>query len=476
MSCRSNDGKTEKAVPVATSTGSNQPPAARQFAAWLVAFDAADRAALASWREKNFPYGTTPGPPANIDDELGFRQRTGGFDLQKTEESSATQFVALVKEKSSDQLARVSIEVDAAEPHRVTKFEVHAIPTPDELRPKRMSEADAIAALRAELDKEVTDDRFAGAVVVAKNGTPIFAQAYGLADRDKKIPNKLDTQFRIGSMNKMFTATAILQLVQTGRLALADSLGKIVHDYPNQSVASKVTIHQLLTHTGGTGDIFGPEFDAHRLELRTLDDYVKLYGKRDFAFDPGSRWEYSNYGFLLLGVVIERATGKSYYDWVSEHVFTPAGMTATGSLPEDQRVPDRAVGYMKATPTASWAPNTDTLPYRGTSAGGGYSTVNDLLRFANAITSHQLLDAKHTDLLTTGKIDTPNGGKYGYGFGEDSSDGVRCVGHGGGAPGMNGDLQICDSGYTIAVLSNLDPPTASRISDFIRHRLPVKAP
>ncbi len=113
-------------------------------------------------------------------------------------------------------------------------------------------------------------------------------------------------------MNKMFTATAILRLVQAKRLALDTPVGKVLTGYPNKNVATKVTIHHLLTHTGGTGDIFGPEFDARRLELRTLQDYVKLYGARDLTFEPGARWEYSNYGFLLLGAMIEKVTGKSY--------------------------------------------------------------------------------------------------------------------------------------------------------------------
>ena len=472
VSCRSRGRTSKKAVAV----GSAKPVAAQEspakrFAAWLTAFNAADRQALLDWRAKNLF-----DPPIAFERELAFWQLRGGFDVKKTEESSATRFAVLLKEKESDQFVRATLVVAAAEPYKVTDFSLRAIPTPDEFRPKRMSEADAISALRAEIEEVVAHDRFAGAVLVAKHGTPIFAQAYGLADRAKKIPNKLDTKFRIGSMNKMFTATAVLQLVQSGKLALTDSLGKIVHGYPNQAVAMKVTIDHLLTHTGGTGDIFGPEFDAHRLELRTLDDYVKLYGKRDLAFEPGSKWAYSNYGFLLLGVVIEHATGTNYYDWVDEHVFRPAGMTGTGSLPEDQAVPDRAVGYMKHDPMKPWQPNTDTLPYRGTSAGGGYSTVTDLLRFANAITGHRLLDAKYADLLTTGKVKMPLGGMYAYGFVVDSSDGVRCVGHSGGAPGMNGDLEICDSGYTIIVLSNLDPPVASRISAFIQNRLPAHAP
>src|SRR5262249_18452443 len=159
----------------------------------------------------------------------------------------------------------------------------------------------------------------------ASNGKTIFSQAYSLADRETKTPNTLNTRFRIGSMNKMFTAVATLQLVQEGKVHLDDPLIKYLPDYPNKDLATKVTIQHLLTHTGGTGDIFGPEFAAHRLEIRTLDDYVKLYGARPLRFDPGSKWEYSNYGFLLLGIVIEKASGQSYYDYVRDHVYKPAG-------------------------------------------------------------------------------------------------------------------------------------------------------
>jgi CubicO group peptidase (beta-lactamase class C family) len=121
-----------------------------------------------------------------------------------------------------------------------------------------------------------------------------------------------------------------------------------------------------------------------------------------------------------------------------------------------------------------WAPNTDTLPYRGTSAGGGYSTVEDLTRFAEALKSHKLLDALYTEMLTTGKPGTPDN-SYAYGFEDRLTNGMRCFGHGGGAPGMNGDLRICpESGYVVAVLANLDPPAASRVSDFILNRLPEK--
>ena len=328
-------------------------------------------------------------------------------------------------------------------------------------------------AIKAQVEKNVAAGRFAGTVLVAKNGKVLFSGAYGLEDREKKIPNTLDTRFRIGSMNKMFTAVAVLQLVEAGKIKLTDPVGKYITDYPNQEITTKVTIHQLLTHTGGTGDIFGPEFDKHRKELRTLNDYVALYGKRSPQFDPGSQWRYSNYGMLLLGVVIEKVTGQSYYDYVQEHIYKPAGMTLTASLPEDQEVDGRSIGYMKSE-AGGWVANTDTLPYRGTSAGGGYSTVDDLQRFASALMSHKLLNADSTELLITGKVETGGGGKYAYGF-EDQrdKDGSGWVGHGGGAPGMNGDLKICPkSGYIVAVLANLDPPAAEQISEFLVSRLP----
>jgi len=437
-------------------------PASQQLAKWLAAFDGNDRETYYEFLEKNLPSRAE-----HFDREWEFRSRTGGFDLQKIEEDTPTKLTALLRERNSDQLARVVLEVDAAEPHRILKMDLNPV------APSHLSENDLIAGLRRHLDESADGGRFAGAVLVARDGKPIFAQAYGLADRERKIPNTLNTRFRIGSMNKMFTAVAVLQLAQAGKLKLDDPLGKYLIDYPNKELASKVTISELLDHTGGTGDIFGPEFDKHRLELRTHQDYVKLYGNRGLSFEPGSRWEYSNYGFVLLGNVIERVTGQSYYDYVREHVYQPAGMSSTGSQPEDQSVPDRSVGYTEMG-ASDWHSNVGSLPYRGTSAGGGYSTVRDLLAFAKALRSDKLLDVHYTELLTTGRVDTPNGGRYAYGFFDRSPNGSRCVGHSGGSPGMNGDLEICqDARYIFVVLANMDPPAAQEIGGFIAGRLPA---
>jgi len=443
-------------------------PVGHECAAWLENFNRGDRESYRAFLEKNYPSRLK-----DLDRDLDFRGMTGGFEFKKLEDSTPAKLSALVQERASDQFARLTIEVEAGEPHRITSLDLNAIPRPAEFSLPRLSQADLIAATRKDIEKAVASDQFAGSVLIAKDGNPIFAEAYGFADREHKIPNTLKTRYRIGSMNKMFTAVAILQLAQAGKLDLDDPLGKYLTDYPNHDVATKVKIHHLLTHTGGTGDFFGPEFDAHRLELRTSQDYVKLYGKRDLEFEPGSKWEYSNYGFLLLGVIIEKVTAQSYYDYVREHIYVPAGMTATASDPEDQTVSDRSIGYTRMD-SAVWKPNADTLPYRGTSAGGGYSTVEDLSRFASALEQNKLLNAHYTELLTTGKPGTPNN-TYAYGFGDHKINGTRCFGHGGGAPGMNGDLEICPAnGFVVAALANMDPPAAKRVSDFISNRLPEK--
>jgi CubicO group peptidase (beta-lactamase class C family) len=448
-------------------------PAGNQAKGWLEVFNAGDVEKRREFLQKNYPSRLE-----RFDRETEMRRGTGGFDVIKVAESTPTKIVLLIRERLGDQIAQFTVEVEPAPPHVVKQFQFQVLPRAGEFAIPHLSESELVTSLRKRVDDLVAGDLFAGAVLVAKigkrDGKTVFGQAYGLADREKKTPNTLKTRFRLGSMNKMFTAVATLQLVQNGKLDLKAPFGNYLTDYPNKDVASKVTIEQMLTHTGGTGDIFGPEFDKNRLELKTLQDYLKLYGNRGPEFQPGSQWKYSNYGFLLLGVIVEKVSGQSYYDYVRDNIFKPAGMIATASEPEDQVVADRSVGYMRSG-GPSWQANTDTLPYRGTSAGGGYSTVEDLLKFATALQTNKVLKPQYTEMLTTGKVETTFGAKYAYGFQEASVNGTRCFGHGGGAPGMNGELKICPGpGYVVAVLANLDPPAASRVADFITNRLPVR--
>jgi D-alanyl-D-alanine carboxypeptidase len=447
----------------------SESPASRQLAAWLAAYDGADWNAYLQFLQKN-----CVSPPGPMLKDSMFRDRIGGFDLRKVENETPAAVTALLQEHTSDRFARLVLEVEPSEPHRILSFDMHPIERPAEFAFKSMTEVELIAALRQRLQEDVTADKFAGAVLVAKDGKPVFAQAYGLADREHNIPNTLQTRFSIASMNKMFTAVATMQLVQAGRLKLDDTVGQYLTNYPDKELAAKVTIGELLTNTGGTGDIWGPEYDKHRLELRTLQDYINLYGNRPLRFEPGSRWEYSNYGFILLGAVIEKVCGESYYDHVREHIYVPAGMTSTGSEPEDQAIANRSVGYTKMGAkmgTDTWHPTTGTLSYRGTSAGGGYSTVGDLLAFANALRENKLLGPQYTKLLTTAKVKNPFGFDV-YGFGVQTMNGAQCFGHNGASPGTNGDLEMClDSTYTVIALTNMDPPAAEQASQFVINRL-----
>jgi hypothetical protein len=273
-------GASEPApVPAATPAPADDgPTAAGRFEDWLAAFNSADREAIAAFRERGLG-PDMPRPP--IDQIVAFAEETGGFAVVEVEASTPTAHTVLMKERASEQYARAVLEVEPGPPHRIRSFGVRGIPTPEKYAPARLSETEALAALAAELDRLTAAGEFSGAVAIARGGKQIFARAYGFADRDAHVANTVDTRFRIGSMNKMFTAVATLQLVQRGRLKLDATVGTYLPAYPNQGVATKVTLHHLLSHTGGTGDFFGPEFDQHRLELRAHDDYVKLFGARD---------------------------------------------------------------------------------------------------------------------------------------------------------------------------------------------------
>lgn len=437
--------------------------ASQELMKWLAAFDGNDRTAYRAFILKDFPSGAS-----HLAQDEGLWGNTGGFDLWQLQEKTSTAATAILQERSGDQFASITLRVDPTNPHLIVGLEIVPIPRPVGISFPHLSDEKLIAELRAQLRRSAAAGRFSGAVLVAKNGKPIFQRAYGFADREHHVPNTLDTRFTIGSINKVFTSVAILQLIQEGKVSLDDPVSRYLPNYPNQTLATKVTVRELLTNTGGTGDIWGNAFDQHRLELHTLADYVKLYGDRPLRFEPGSRWEYSNYGFILLGRIVEVASGESYYKYVREHIYDPAGMSSTGPNPENQPVSYTRNG------TGKWHSVTARPPYRGTSAGGGYSTIGDLLRFANALDQHRLLNVQLTNQSTTGQVKNVYGFYDGFGFGVQSFNGVECFGHNGAGDGMNADLEICgDSKWIVIALANLDPPAAQQISDFVMDRLPL---
>lgn len=441
-----------------------QTHAGRAFAGWLAAFNTGDQN-----RIRAFFAAAAPSRIDRAGNEAALSKSTGGMDVRQIIKSTDTSITVLLQERDSDEFLQMTLFMDPASPDRIERRTLAPAQRPAAFPLPHLALNDLVKQIDARAHRDSNDDRFAGNVLVARDGKALFMKSYGLANRSSGTLNTAASKFRLGSMNKMFTAVSIMQLVQAGKLDLNKPFGTYLTTYPNAAMSGTVTLRQLLSHTGGTGDIFGPEFDKHRLQLKTLQDYIDLYGSRPLQFKPGTQWDYSNYGYILLGSVIENVTGESYYDYVREHIFAPAGMHDTESEPENVPVQNRTVGYTMQ--NGEWQPNTNSLPYRGTSAGGGYSTAPDLLRFANALQSHRLLDAAHTKLLLSGTVKTPIG-MDALGFFVQQYNGTTCYGHGGGANGMNGELKICGR-YTVVVLANLDPPAAGRIADFAANRLPL---
>lgn len=339
---------------------------------------------------------------------------------------------------------------------------------------------DPAKELQSYFDSLVAENKLSGVVLVAKDGKMIASKAAGIANKATKAPIDLNTKFNLGSMNKMFTAVAIAQLAQAGKLSFTDTVGKHLPDYPNKEVAEKVTIHHLLTHTSGMGSYWGEKFAAQRDKLLTVAAYLPLFASEPLSFPPGEKFQYSNSGFMLLGAIVEKVSGQDYYSYVQEHIYKVAGMSDTGFYEPGKEIPNLAIGY------TSRGPNDEPLPeardneqlreVRGGPAGGGYSTAPDLVKFHQALFSYKLLDKAHTELVTTGKVDAFGGrGRYGYGFGDVNMGGKHSVGHNGGAPGIAADLQMFpELGYTAVAMMNSDPPTLMPVAKGIRDRLPAK--
>ena len=433
-----------------------QTPAHEAFNAWLAAFNSNDPAALEKFVAER-------GGGQRMGDALQWR--SGGFRLLEVEQSQPQRLTALLEERYSDAVARLVLAVNDGQPPKVTEWSLEPIQRPAGHAIQRRGQAELLQELDARAKLLSSADQLSGAMLVARHGRPIYERAWGAADRAQGVAASTRTKFRLGSMNKMFTAVAVLRLVEAGQLSLDAPIGTYLRDYPGAEVAKRVTIRHLLTHTGATGDIFGPEFARERLQLREHADYIRLFGARAPAYEPGDRYQYSNYGFVLLGAVLERVSGRSYYDQVRASVFEPAGMRDTASLPETDTVSDRALGYTRR--GGAWISNADSLPWRGTAAGGGYSTAHDLLAFATALERGTLLKPDTLRLATT-----PHMNGYGFGMMTRGEGKFRSYGHNGGAPGMNAELRIMpELGYVVVVLSNLDPPAASRLANFFLNRV-----
>ena len=301
-------------------------------------------------------------------------------------------------------------------------------------------------------DKYIKLEKFSGTVLIAKNSKILFLKSFGFSNRETNTLNKPDTKFNICSMGKIFTATAIMKLVQEGRLELNVPIKNYLPDFPENN-SKIITVHHLLSHTSGLGNYMNRNnyYDIIP-QLKTISDHYQLVKNEILQFEPGVKFSYSNSGYIVLGKIIENVSDQSYYDYIREKIFKPLKMEDSEFYLIDQKVPDKAVGYTK-TKSGEYKSSLYPIP-NPASDGGVYSTALDIFKFDQALHNNLVLSEKYKD-----KMFSPNLNDYGYGFSikparEHISEKIS-IGHTGGWMNLSAVYRhFIEDNIIIIVLSN----------------------
>ncbi len=388
-------------------------------------------------------------------------RHTGGLRIHSITHDTPEQVMALAQQVSDQSWVRVTLEIAPEPPRTIAGLGLMPAAPPVDPDAPPLSREELVAAVIELVDGLAAADEFSGAVLIAEEDTLLLERAWGLADRRWGIANRVDSKFNLGSMNKMFTAVAIAQLAEQGKLGFDDPLGMYLEGFPTAATADKVTLHHLLTHTSGMGSYWKPLFDTNFTTIRSHEQLLDLLAGEEPDLEPGERFRYSNSGYAVLGRVIEKVTGTDYFEHVRKRVFEPAGMASTDSWAYDEPVANLATGYTRfgAGPGQEGPLRSNVFlhPPKGCAAGGGYSTVGDLHRFARALQGSTLLKPETRDRMIEPKVPSRPGSHYGYGFVIRGEGRTRSFGHSGGAPGINGELRIYpELGFVVTVLANVD--------------------
>ena len=298
---------------------------------------------------------------------------------------------------------------------------------------------------------------FSGTILVAQNDTIIEERAYGFSNIEYKVPNKIDTKFNLASITKLFTAVATMQLYEQGKLKLKTPVGEYLPDYPNKLVRDSVTVHQLLTHTSGLNNFYVSDEDKiNPSKYKKVSDFVPLFVNDTLLSKPGTKYDYSASGFVMLGLIIEKVSGENYYEYVKNHIFKPAGMPNTTELEVDSIVQNKASGYTSMFGENKTLKKNDYYLTKASPAGFHYSTVNDLFNFSKALRNYKLLKKETTELMFEPKVKGYNT-HLGYGIDVDQRYNQTILGNSGGWYGIHTELMhFVKDNYTVIILSNID--------------------
>lgn len=296
---------------------------------------------------------------------------------------------------------------------------------------------------------------FSGVIAISKNGSMLLERGYGYADSSQKIVNTSQTKFCIASVGKLFTAVAIAQLVEQGKLSFNAPIGTYISGFP-KDVADSVTIADLLDMTGGFGNSATVSGD-HPL---TLAELMQPIYTESLQSKPGATFNYSNDGYVVLGAIIQHVTGEPYATYIQQHIFNPADMHDTViAAYRPAQVAGMAHGYTNQNGALA---DISTMYQIANPSGGAYSTAGDLLKFAQAFMNHKLLSPAMTSAILVPRVNTPQPGgpsvdEYTYGFAYQAYNNVSFVGHNGGTAGYEDQLDMYPSkGYAVVVLTNQD--------------------
>jgi CubicO group peptidase (beta-lactamase class C family) len=373
----------------------------------------------------------------------------------------------LVLERHGERAVTMGFEFEDAAPYRIAGIGLEAGGGPDEgppLPPLELPDgaepAEGAQAIAAWVQRLADADRFSGTVLVVHDGVELLAAAHGMASQRWGIPNRMDTRFDLGSINKSFTQVAIGQLLQAGTLSLQDRMSDLLPEYPDQSVAERITVAHLLQHRSGLGDMFTERFRrSSRALYRSASDYFPLFADEPLLFEPGEGRQYSNAGYIVLGAIIEAVSGEPYDAYVARHIFEPAGMMGAGFFERDVPTPNVAEGYTEwtgGTPEGGRRSNVFALPIKGNAAGSAQATAADLRKFDDALRTHVLLDPAYTAWYFG--AEDPGAPSHATGARRAMND----MGIAGGGPGVSAILES-DGALSVIVLSNYDPPTAEQM-------------